>query len=269
MIYKPRTAWQKPNQPVTGPSNVPFGQLKDVVYHYPGAGPSAAPWNFPVARLQAMQADYVSNRGYSLGYNWGIDLEGVIWEIRGFDIKCAATKGYNDFCVAIQFMLPGTQGANTKQLAAAVELHKEIERRAGHPLGVAGHFQRGTTATPCPGAGVIAQLPTIEQMVRFNPTPPVEDDMYNTVTIRVGPDRWDQFTLSRADNSVVHRWHVGGVWSDWENLGGSCKSAPDVVSDAQRLDVFVRGMDDHIFQNTFFWQANTPWSGWQDRGATP
>lgn len=218
MIYKPRTAWQKPTQPVTGPKAVPVGNLVDVVYHYPGASASSAPlWNYPVARLQSMQADYLANRGYSLGYNWGIDLEGVVWEIRGFDIKSAATGGYNDKSVTILFMLPGTQGANKAQLYAATELHREIERRANKRLGVAGHFQRGTTATPCPGAGVIVQLPSLDRMIHAAPEPeptPNPDPF-------VGEDEDMFYVFKNSDGGYYYGRPYG--WHRW--CGGTTGAA--------------------------------------------
>jgi len=171
-IHK-RSEWQTSSQPVTGPA-YPKSRIRDVLYHYPGGGTLASYQN-PVAKLRAMQNDYLTspNRGYSLGYNFCIDLVGEVWEVRGTDIKSAATGGYNDFSTAVQFFVPGVQPASLVQLTTAVELHKHLENFHGKELGVFGHFQKGTTTTPCPGEGIKLQLPTIETWVHGEPIPPI------------------------------------------------------------------------------------------------
>lgn len=182
MIYHKRSEWELPNQPVKGPALNPSG-IVDMMYHYPGAKPLA---NFsdPIKALRNGQNSYLTDpkRGYSYGYNWVIDLNGEVWEVRGWDIQSAATGGYNGKSVATQFLVPGENPANEKQLAAAVELHLETERRFGKKLGVYGHYQKGTTVTPCPGNGIRSQLPELERRIhapkpaQVPVLPPVGDD---------------------------------------------------------------------------------------------
>jgi hypothetical protein len=164
----PREDWQLASQPVTGPTYP--STIIEVVYHYPGASAGTS-FAYPAARLRAMQSDYLRNRGYSLGYSYAIDPYGEAWEIRGVDIKPAATAGYNHAGCAVQFMVPGQQPASEVQIGAAVELHKWLEKHHGRSLGVTGHKFRGTTSTPCPGVGVTAQLGEIERRVRYVPPP--------------------------------------------------------------------------------------------------
>lgn len=186
VTIRPRAAWQRPSQPVTGPA-YPTATVRDVVYHYPGS-PAGTGYPDPAASLRAMQNDYLTSRGYSLGYNFVIDPPGIVWQVRGVDIKSAATGGYNDHSVAVQFLVPGQQRANGAQIASAVQLHRWLEAHHGRPLGVAGHYQRGTTATPCPGDGIKSQLPEIERLVRAPTTPP-EDPMF-IVRDKVTGDIW-------------------------------------------------------------------------------
>jgi hypothetical protein len=74
-----------------------------------------------------------------------------------------------------------------------------------------------------------------------------------------GPNRIDVF--AKGDhNNLIHKWWDGsGVWSGWEDLGGSISSAPDVASWASgRLDVFARGTDGQLASRAY----QNGWSPW-------
>lgn len=164
MILHSRQEWQLSTNPVKGPAMPPLGSFVDNVCHYPGS-PATTNFSNPVAMLRAIQSDYTRNRGYSIGYSFAIDLNGEVWELRGLDIKPAATAGYNDKGLATFFMVPGAPPANDKQIRAFVELHVDLlEKRTNKQLGIYGHGQRGTTPTPCPGAGIMEQLPTFRKL---------------------------------------------------------------------------------------------------------
>lgn len=172
----PRENWQDPREPVYSSARYSKSGITDVNYHYPGGG-SLASFQNPIAKLRQMQHSYLvdPNRGYSLGYNYCIDLSGVVWEVRGLDFRSAAVAGFNDKAVTVQFFVPGTTGEpiNMQQLLSAVELHKQLEEEHGRRLLVtSGHRDRGTTRTPCPGQGIYAQLPTIDRLVHEPPPPP-------------------------------------------------------------------------------------------------
>ena len=170
MILHPREDWQLSSNPVTGPKLVNLGGYVDNVVHYPGAGPNAD-FTDPVKTLRAIQRDYTTNRNYSIGYSFAIDLEGEVWELRGTDITPAATAGYNTKGLATFFLVPGQQKANNKQVETFVELHWILEIRVAHSLGIYGHRNKGTTATVCPGTGIYEQLPLFRELVA---RPPVD-----------------------------------------------------------------------------------------------
>lgn len=168
MIYHPRTGWVAA-RPVTGPP-LEWDKVVDVIYHDPGSNILE---NDPARQIRNMHHSYLDNpkRGYSLGYNWCIDLRGEVWEVRGFDIRSAATGGYNTQSVAIQFLVDSGNMATEAQLTSAVEMHKRCEHRARRKLGVFGHFQKGTTQTSCPNA-IKSQLEIIRRRVtEISPTP--------------------------------------------------------------------------------------------------
>jgi len=235
LVFHDRTEWQLATMPVTGP-RYPMSTIVDVLYHYPGGG-SAGSFAMPIAKLRAMQADYVRNRDYSLGYNFCIDMKGEVWEVRGVDIKSAATAGYNDKSVAVQFFVPAQDPANDAQMATAIELHQWLENLHGRRLGVFGHYQKGTTATPCPGAGIKPQLPIIDQMAH-KPKPPSPPPPGPTPTtgvtnmfIATWQEHWHYRVEIKWDGTAVKRaatlgelnlvgagainWLNDRRWDDW------------------------------------------------------
>jgi hypothetical protein len=108
------------------------------------------------AVLRSIQRDYVTNRHYSIGYNWAIDKTGQVWECRGFKIKCAANVKCNDWTMAILCLVDGSQPMNAAMVASFKALGAEAEKYFGRSLKVVGHRDIG--ATQCPGDGIYAQV---------------------------------------------------------------------------------------------------------------
>ncbi len=69
---------------------------------------------------------------------------------------------------------------------------------------------------------------------------------------------------SGSDGTVWRKyWHADSGWHPWEPLGGPkprMKGAPGVVIAGNATDVYVRGMDDALWQNT--WTPGSAWTGW-------
>ncbi|MEO8084128.1 MAG: hypothetical protein ABI780_09920 [Ardenticatenales bacterium] len=66
-------------------------------------------------------------------------------------------------------------------------------------------------------------------------------------------------------------WEIFGridvKWSAWEDLTGTLSAAPAVASwQENRLDVFVRGPQDHMWHR---WWGGAGWSVWEDLGGPP
>ncbi|WP_343222453.1 N,N-dimethylformamidase beta subunit family domain-containing protein [Lysobacter sp. ISL-50] len=77
-------------------------------------------------------------------------------------------------------------------------------------------------------------------------------------------NRTDVFALG-LDNGMYWRSRVGGVWQDWQGLGGGFLFAPAVTSKAaNRLSLFAVGLDSHLYQN--LWNGSA-WLGWTHLGA--
>lgn len=166
-----RQSWQNPTQPVTGPA-INWATITTAVIHYTAAKdcPEGQPLEPYKQFLRAMQNDYTVNRGYSLGYSVAVSTVGQSWEIRGVDIKPAATRGYNGTTYAILLTVDGDQPASSAAVAEVRRLIADAERRAGRTLMIKGHGELG--ATSCPGVGIRAQI-TAGVFRPIQPTPPV------------------------------------------------------------------------------------------------
>lgn len=188
MTTHPRTAWQSPAQPVTGPP-IDWARVDTVVVHYTAAKdcPEGADRAAYGAFLRAMQNDYLTTRGYSLGYSVAVATVGESWQIRGADLKPAATKNHNDHTWAILLTVDADAPASPAAVAEVRRLVAEAERLAGRTLAIKGHGELGATA--CPGAGIRRQI--AEGVFRPVPNPPPpppipeDDDMTTACIVRI------------------------------------------------------------------------------------
>lgn len=77
-------------------------------------------------------------------------------------------------------------------------------------------------------------------------------------------DRTDLFALG-LDGGMYWRSRTGGVWRDWQSLGGGFLEAPAVASTAaNRLSVFGVGLDRQLYLNQW---NDAGWGGWTGLGA--
>jgi len=175
----PRSSWVAPAPAITGPA-ITWHTIDTVVIHYTAAdnlidGDPGESYDRLDEYMRAMQTSYVTNRGYSLGYNVAVDYLGNTWEIRGTDIRCAANKGHNEHTWAILMLVDGASPANQAQVAATRRLVAHAAQMAGRPLSIVGHGQLAGAATACPGVGLRAQI-TAGVFTPQPPPPPTEDD---------------------------------------------------------------------------------------------
>lgn len=207
VTIRPRADWQNPAQPVKGPP--PFlASVVRVVIHYTAAAKipaDIAPY------LRAIHNDYTVNRGYSIGYNWAVDKTGVCWELRGFQFKCAANKGFNDTSLAILVLVDGDQPATEPQADTVRELVRLIRRTIAGARQIVGHGE--LMATGCPGAGLRAQIKAGRFDPDFTPSPPIpQEDEMKTLHVFVPGDasRAEAVVQIRMDgfDNPIQRDHV-------------------------------------------------------------
>ncbi len=215
VTYHPSAVWATA-EPVTGPP-LPWATIDTDSVHYTAAlnlidgDLGEFVYNIP-PYLRAIHRDYLNNRpqfnsagvktssGYSIGYNFAVDWLGGVWELRGWDIRCAANAGHNDHTVAILCLVDGADALTDEALASIRWIVAETERRAKRQTAIKGHQQIGSTA--CPGAGIMTQIRAGKLSPRWidpdakpapvepekppTQTPIQEDDMAEL--IRVGDD---------------------------------------------------------------------------------
>jgi hypothetical protein len=61
-------------------------------------------------------------------------------------------------------------------------------------------------------------------------------------------------------------YYTAVTWSGWEKVPGATPSAPTVVYNPydSREHMFVRGMDGHLWHNSWTWGVTGGWAGWED-----
>ena len=178
-LYYPRAHWQNPSQPVTGPG--PKGVRGTRVVHYPGNNGGAPPLTDAemCTSLRAMQNDYVTNRGYSLGYSFVVSQSGLAYEARGFTYNNAANKGdkmkpgisnFNAVSMSIQVAVSGQDAATP---AAVAKVNAIIALEPSWDVVIHGDVDY----TACCGEGMTEQVRS--GIIGQHPTPippPIESD---------------------------------------------------------------------------------------------
>ena len=174
MFTHSRESWQNPSQPVTGPAFPGWAKYTDVAIHYTSAAKIPADID---AYHRAMQNDYLTSRGFSLGYTCSVDQQrGGSREIRGLDFKPAATRNANDFALAILVLVDGNDMATPQACAEVRRIIGWWESLAGRHLTIKGHGEY--VATGCPGSGLRAQIAIGEFSPRWNAPAPVPPPVF-------------------------------------------------------------------------------------------
>jgi hypothetical protein len=207
----PHTEWEDPRYPVTGPPPIKY-RVTLIPAHY--TADAVVPTDTK-KYLRAIQRSYVTNRHYSIGYNFAIDKTGQVWECRGFKIKCAANVKHNDETMAILCLVDGSQPMNAKMVAAFKELGAHISDHFGRLLTVVGHRDIGQTA--CPGDGIYHQVQTgqLSPSDAPAPVPPVgEDDTVQCVfESQTNPKEFNAMFFGTGDSlgrTIELQWSGNG-----------------------------------------------------------
>lgn len=203
----PRSSWENPNETIAQHTNspaFPWGTADLIAVHY-----TAAPY-IPLnklAYLRAIQHDYVTNRGYSIGYSAAVDQDGNDYQLRGVDWRAAANESYNHRTFALLALV---DGADPLTDAAVAKVHRIVAWfRAESPLSnviIVGHKEIGATA--CPGIGV-------QHQIESGLLEPLEDDdEEETTMIAIRPTHPDLapglFTTDGHPISPELVAHLGG-----------------------------------------------------------
>jgi hypothetical protein len=257
--YHPRSVWEDPARPVTGPAWVP--RLVDmIVPHYTAAidlidGDLGEFIDDLPAYLRAIQRDYVVTRGYSVGYWWAIDWLGGIWQLRGFDpytglggFKSAANAGHNDHTGPILFLVDGDDEPTGEAMRAARWLNACTRR---HPyrgrrtqLAVVDHGRLPIppgNPTACAGKGIrrVVDKGFLSDEFQTFPTQPQETtDMPTTLHLIPPADAGVPELIVCVDGAGVQLIGLNGSTSQTLALIAAMKATTVSVS-AEQYGEFV------------------------------
>lgn len=219
LLINEREDWQLPSQPVQ--SSNPFDKsiVEWCVAHWPGANDN---WRPPdtveevIQHLRMEQNDYLTNRGFSLGYGFVISQTPFpenIWEVRGFDFRMASNNGdkppfnqdnFNKFSISIQFEASVAFPITDDQKKAGRYLLLHCDEVIGRKLILQGHLV--SDFTTCPGDVILDWLPEMAVRPRpstnTRPRPKDSDTMLRAAKLEGAGSFWV--------GNGTRRWHVAG-----------------------------------------------------------
>lgn len=192
----------------SGVNRVAMREKTAFLVHYHGGIPSASRGVYVPRNVEKI---HLANGWSGVGYNFLVDLDGTVYEGRGWDGVGAQCPGYNRNGIGVYVAVGGTQVPTAAALASVRALYDEACRRSGNALRKMGH--RDGTATSCPGtalygwvrAGMPVEAPAAP--AKPVPAPPVRpttipgqylsaDGILDVATLKVFQKAWG---LSKAD----------------------------------------------------------------------
>lgn len=217
----PRSVWEDPAYRITGPP-AQLGLIAGLTAHYPGGNPGDLSTDAKCAAyMRRMQREYVTDRGYSLGYNWMIPPSGSIWEARGILYANAANGSttWNAKAFAVQFANGPGEALTEAQMQAARWLHGHLMALCDRQIAWNAHGQvRGQTwpnlappsqwSTACPGQLIWRALASGELDYRPLPPPVIVPPANRSVTMLLldlflNTPSWTAF---QTDGKAI--WHA-------------------------------------------------------------
>jgi hypothetical protein len=80
--------------------------------------------------------------------------------------------------------------------------------------------------------------------------------------VHIGINKWGAANVTFATVNQLLGLGMGDGVMEWENLEGTLKAAPGLAIKGNRVDIFVRGNDDAVWQRYF----EGDWKPWERRG---
>lgn len=180
--YHTRDEWLRfSDYGMSGPSQ-DKSLVRGLAIHYNGGNANLNGTDLRYATILAGMNNSYWNRNppYALGYNWGEADDGDLWEIRGFDLQCAANgcSAVNKPWVALQIT---TKTIDSMPTTAQIEATEQqwipfIQSKYPNKLEITQHRIinpqcSNPTGTICPGTKIVSLMAT------GWPTRPFEEDM--------------------------------------------------------------------------------------------
>lgn len=149
MQYVSRSEWGARPWAST-PHTARWSQRTEVLIHYHGNPPRSGRGS-QVAR--DVDAIHHANGWSGVGYNWIVDLDGAVYEGRGWGLVGAHCPDHNTSGIGIYVAIGGAQKPTDAALRSVRDLYDQACRLAGRPLRKSWHGENYATA--CPGLPLI------------------------------------------------------------------------------------------------------------------
>ena len=160
-----RSAWgAKPWR--TGVNRVPMSEKRYFLVHYHG-GPVRDQYGVEVPRN--VEAIHLANGWSGVGYNFLVDLDGKVYEGRGWDGVGAQCPGRNRDGVGVYVAVGGDQKPTQAALRSVVALRDELKARSGRAPIVGYHGM--WISTSCAGPVLIPWVKAGMPLEAVTPTP--------------------------------------------------------------------------------------------------
>lgn len=251
-----RSYWEKETQPVAGPGFL--FPIRDITFHWPG---SDKPYGImdevrEGQFLRNIQNDYLTNRGYSIGYSYAFFQSGRVYEVRGTSIRCAANGeaawnlyGIAYFCVLGRGEIPTPAMENALRATT-----RELDVFTGKVIPHKGH--RDWKPTECCGELLYGRVKAGHYHYR-EPEPPIVKPPTNPPTPPVGKKGKPKMLLSYNDGiQGVTQLFWDGVSLKWYKSGRTANLLK--LSKPEEAFVTTEELIDLINDSTCV--GNCPWT---------
>jgi hypothetical protein len=198
----------------SGVNRVPMSEKRYFLVHYHGGKVSD---QYGVEVPRNIERIHLANGWSGIGYNFAVDLDGVVYEGRGWDGVGAQCPGRNRDGVGVYVAVGGDQQPTQAALRSVRALRDELKERSGHAPTVGYHGMWIATACAGPvlipwvkagmplagGGGTTAPAPTIPTpkpptLPTPKPTPLTVDGKLGPATIR----RWQKVMGTEVDGEI-------------------------------------------------------------------
>ncbi len=159
--FLPRSAWTSDPSP-GGVATFVASQVEGLAVHWPGGSGSVPTSKAATIRILQGELDYHTKvKGWSdIAYNFAVDQEGRVWELRGMRHRSAANgdTDVNTRFVAVTCLIGPRDIPSAKLLQAVRDLRKKMLATYPKATKVVPHSAIRPSPTDCPGDALRAHI---------------------------------------------------------------------------------------------------------------
>lgn len=145
-------------RPASYVNKLSWDRVKHLIVHWPGtSGTIGSDVNRIKGYLRGWQDYHMNNKGWSdIAYSVGVDQEGRIWELRGWDRRDGATVGMGGISFSILAIMGTAETPSDKMKAGILKVIKMADSR--NPNTKKSYHRAYVSGTACPGDKLAAWI---------------------------------------------------------------------------------------------------------------